>query len=77
MGMTRIDADYLRDSIDEALEVKLETVDDFVWVATSLARLAYHDSQNHMKSIQEDANTIALAQVFATLALTKKEDKNG
>jgi hypothetical protein len=53
----------------------MEKPSDYVWVATALAKLAWHDSTNHMKSTEEDANTIALAQVFATLALVKKESE--
>lgn len=75
MAISHFDAEYLRDTVDEVLQEKMEKPSDYVWVATALAKLAWHDSTNHMKSTEEDANTIALAQVFATLALVKKESE--
>jgi hypothetical protein len=75
MALSNFDAEYLRDTVDEVLQEKMEKPSDYVWVATALAKLAWHDSTNHMKSTEEDANTIALAQVFATLALVKKESE--
>jgi hypothetical protein len=75
MTLSHFDAEDLRDTVDEVLQEKMEKPSDYVWVATALAKLAWHDSTNHMKSTEEDANTIALAQVFATLALVKKESE--
>lgn len=66
-----------RDDIDDALSVKLEKADDYAWIAEALAKIAWEDMSDHFKSTHGDANTIALAQVFATLALVKKENKNG
>jgi hypothetical protein len=75
MAISHFDAEDLRDTVDEVLQEKMEKPSDYVWVATALAKLAWHDSTNHMKSTEEDANTIALAQVFATLALVKKDSE--
>ena len=75
MAISHFDAQDLRDTVDEVLQEKMEKPSDYVWVATALAKLAWHDSTDHMKSTEEDANTIALAQVFATLATVKKESE--
>ena len=62
----------LSDMIDEALGIWITESKDLAWVAQALAKLAWLKTNDSYTSTEADANLIALAQVFATLALNEK-----